>query len=352
MREDHRVFGREAIIARMRLRRSHRGAPTTTTVTPAAAIDHPTLDVAMGLHPEYAAAIAAARAGDPTHALALIDAARGDHDRRWWVLRHLTHGCWRDAHWRDVWTPRGTDDVDVWLARTRMGIREAWDVRGTAPGAAVALAQWRHFQRALDACDADLHEAMLADRFDPLVYELAFERGRGMAMHAGDREALISCAQIAEPHHYGWVQQASRHMSPMWFGDRDEGWQFAWAACEAAPTGARVRLAACDAAHQLVAFDEACEADEAQRADTRERVEQALALADDLTRAPDATVRCHAANWVACLAAAAGMAQRARDAFARVGDWISEDPWVSPAEFSRWRRWADAEGETVPGWAA
>ena len=284
-------------------------------------------------HPDYRAAWHAMRGGDAGPGLALMAAARerDDHDRRWEIIHHVAAAVGDDTDAVDAHARAGHPDAHVLGAAAHL--RRAWTAQ---PGAAAPSPA--RFRTGIAAARAALDAALDADRYDPLVYELLMHAHRGGTEGRAPLEALMSCAELADAHHYGWRREVARSLSPRWYGQGSEGWDASVAASYAAPLGSRARLVACEAARQELLH--AQESDDGDPHEVLARVDLALGLARECAeRSPDAGIRNHAWNWMALLYCQTGRAAPAHEAFRAVGVWCGSDPWVDAGMVARHRAW-------------
>lgn len=306
------------------------------------------------------AAEAAARAGNPAQAIALIAATRADFDVRSRYVRAIGESVtslpWAQmvptadsavsqlnlgATWIDAWAAAEPDNADALVVRARSLVARAWEVRGSGWASSVGPAAFQEFRRVLGhAWPLCLEAARLAPA-DPTPWTILLLLCTATSARREQFDSCWSELVARDPHHREGHNFALMYLCNKWHGSHEEMYAFARHAAENAPVGSPLFTLPLQAEAEwaLWEFDRGDQTATSLvvahwTADPKLRVDQDRALYGWFDRASTR----HAdwfddANWLASSLVNSGRYHDACRVLDAIGPYATELPWSWFGEF-------------------
>ena len=272
----------------------------------------------------YAAALDAARAGDPAPVAAYLAELRGQRawEQRSRAVDRITTIAVDAPLWVKRWAEGAPDDPDAQLTYAALLIRLAWATRTT--NAVQHVEGWRfgEFHEQLEGATPQIQRAVDLNPGDPEPWRLAMQQATGLEAPEEVFREHLARARECDPVHYQSLEKGVNRLSAKWGGSHEKAFDLAEEAAGAAG-GRAVQVLPLRAGFEMWIEDEAA------KKPLRPRVERALATAQAYAdRFPDGAVEAaEARSLLGYMYAMLDRWQESYDAFRATGPVVSDMPW-------------------------
>ncbi|MFF2627983.1 hypothetical protein ACFVUN_19725 [Kitasatospora griseola] len=274
--------------------------------------------------PDVDAALAALKDGDRQPAVALLDAAAGDLDRRWGLVGRFSEPAVEDDTWLLAWRAEQPDSADAALLTVHALIGLAWQVRTGQSASQVTAERWAAFRKVLGEAETAAADAVrLADPADPLPFVAQIPLAMGQSW---DNERFLALWQeivSRDPHHFSAHGRALQYWCEKWKGSHEKMHAFVDAAIAAAPKGSLLSV------YKLEAYYEQFQRNRAPReayAAPEVRAAVDAVIADLELADPDSRRTRYAHGWLVWVLARAGRPADAMPHLRALGPYVPT-PW-------------------------
>lgn len=235
--------------------------------------------------------------------------------------------------WVDDWVAAQPDEPLAWTVRGAKGVHWGWQARGGATD--VDGDAWIEFQRRLGGADEDLARGAALDPTDPTPHCFRLIAARGLELGLDViRERFDEVTEL-EPLHRAAHNHMIQALAPKWGGSNDAMFEFARHVTATAPEGSAVHVVIAEAHIErwlwTLVGDQA-DSDAANRYWSRPGVRDEVVEAAERSVLSPHYQRTARYPWDHQLYAFAfWMTDRydlAATMFERVGDVVSEFPWI------------------------
>ncbi|MFJ3638782.1 hypothetical protein ACIPRD_03395 [Streptomyces sp. NPDC090108] len=194
-------------------------------------------DLSGPLPADWAAALAAVRAGDWQPAAEVLASVGRDWERRSAVAYLLAEPAAEDDAWLLDWEAARPGDPDAAVVRARSTVRLAWALRGAQSGRQTTREQAEGFHRTLNSAREEIARAAGLNPDDPTPYVAEIWVALGLGYPNAEMEKLWERITARAPHHYEAHFSALQYWCAKWRGSERLATEFAERAAAEAPQG-------------------------------------------------------------------------------------------------------------------
>ncbi|WP_330459506.1 hypothetical protein OIB37_23135 [Streptomyces sp. NBC_00820] len=194
-------------------------------------------EYAAELPADWAAALAAVRAGDWQPAAELLRSLGRDWERRSAVAYLLAEPAAEDDAWLLEWEAARPEDPDAAVVRARSTVHLAWDIRGGKRAEYTTQEQFEGFHRTLRSAREEVRRAAALNPDDPTPYVAEIWVALGLGYPNAEMDKLWAEITTRAPHHYEAHFSALQYWCAKWRGSERLAFEFAERAAAEAPRG-------------------------------------------------------------------------------------------------------------------